>query len=175
MTRRIDKTQVKKIHTLVSVLRMPDDLYRTLLQNTFSVTSSKELSSGQAGRLILLLQDFAQTFQRGEKPYCEAHFQHLGYRPDMATPSQLQKIEALWDRLYPENSAASLRTFLSRQFKVSDLRFLDSASARKVFYVLKTIQRRKATTLKIGSQDAQGCGGAAIIRAAGPKRKLNTV
>jgi hypothetical protein len=153
----IDKGQIKKIHTLTSVLRMPDDLYRKMLSETFQVSSSREMTRVQARRFILLLEDFAQTFQRGEKPYYEAHFSNLGFRPGMASPAQLQKIEAMWNALYPahhtEDGQASLRTFLSRKFKVSDLRFLDGTTAGKVLGALNAIKTRKIKTMK-NAQDA---------------------
>jgi hypothetical protein len=153
----IDRSQIKKIHTLASVLRMSDDLYRKMLSDTFRVSSSKHMTHVQARRFILLLEDFAQTFRRGEKPYYEAHFSNLGFRPGMASPAQLQKIEVMWNALYPVNYAedgqTSLRTFLSRRFKVSDLRFLDGTTAGKVLSALNAIKARKMKTPK-NAQDA---------------------
>lgn len=152
----ITKTQIKKIHTLISVLKMPDDLYRRMLKGAFEVTSSKEMTLVQARRIILILEDFARIFHRGEQSYYEAHFQDLGYRPGMANPGQLQKIEATWNRLCPHTgeSQGSLRNFLNRHFKVSDMRFLDSVTAGKVLYVLKIIDAKKRKAQK-GAQDAR--------------------
>jgi hypothetical protein len=153
----IDRGQIKKIHTLVSVLRIPDELYRQMLSGTFHVFSSKEMTRVQARRFILLLEDFTQTFHRGEKPYCEAHFGKLGFRPGMASVAQLRKIEVMWNALYPahhtEDGQISLRGFLNRQFKVSDLRFLDGATAGKVLGALYAIRARKMKPIK-NAQDA---------------------
>jgi phage recombination protein Bet len=48
--------QLRKIHTLVSRLAMPDERYRESLVKKFGVSSSKELNRGQAAELIELLE-----------------------------------------------------------------------------------------------------------------------
>ncbi|NLW36258.1 MAG: regulatory protein GemA [Syntrophorhabdus aromaticivorans] len=155
--RMIAKAQVRKIHTLVSVLEMPDVLYRRTLEEGFGVASSTMLTFVQARRLIMVLQEFQRTFRRGEEPYYEAHFSSLGFRPGMASPEQLQKIEAMWNRLYPspfmEQEQAELRAFLSHRFKTADLRFLDSDTAGKVISALKAMTKRKLRS----SKNAPGC------------------
>ena len=52
-------------------------------------------------------------------------------------------VEGGRDGQHTEEGQASLRTFLNRQFRVSDLRFLDRATAQKVIGALRAIRRRK--------------------------------
>jgi len=152
----IDKAQIRKIHTLKGVLGMPDSLYRRMLEEAFSAVSSKQLTFIQARRFIMVLEDFQRTFHKGDEIYYEAHFSNFGLRFGMATPEQLRKIEYLWNKFCPSYSIkqnqTSLRTFLSRKFKVSDVRFMDVLTAGKVITALTAMTERKKRTSKNAPQ-----------------------
>ena len=82
-------------------------------------------------------------FKRISKSY-ETRFNSLKNRPDMATPEQLRKIEAMWhDMCYAKNKPAALRKFLWRMVRVTDLRFLKFIQADRMIEILKKIQARK--------------------------------
>lgn len=148
----INKAQIRKIHTLKGVLRMPDMVYRKMLDDGFLAVSSKQLTFVQARQLIMVLEDFQRTFQKGDEIYYEAHFNNLGLRFNMATPAQLRKIEYLWSQFDISRSKTSLRTFISRKFKVSDVRFMDVLTAGKVITALTSMTERKKRTSKNASE-----------------------
>jgi hypothetical protein len=150
--------QIKKVHTLKSVLAMSDDDYRAMIKNGFGVESSKHLDLRQAAQLIGILEDKAVAAgvweKRGwnrttriSKGHAAAKVSTtLGERGGMATPPQLRKIEAMWSevsRATPEYRARALRQFVSRIAHVSDLRFLDSAGAGAVINALKKMKERR--------------------------------
>jgi hypothetical protein len=151
----ITGAQIKKIHTLKNVLAMADDLYRLSLQGLYGVTSSKELNQIQAADLIDFLETKATELGVWECTIGpRKRLNGLGKRRGMASPGQLQKIEAQWQRVsrveQPEERAKALRHLVERISKVSDLRFLDTVGAGKVLNALKAMQREKAKSSKKG-------------------------
>lgn len=68
-----------------------------------------------------------------------------GKRPGMATFRQIELIRALWWE-YTERKAGEdeLNAWLERTFKVSSLRFLTFAGARKAITALKSMKARAA-------------------------------
>ena len=82
--------KIKKIHTLKTTLAMSDEEYRKHLAS-FGVCSSKQLTDTEADILISILQKKIYI-QRSQK-YDEL----IGRDEKMATPSQLRKIEAIWN------------------------------------------------------------------------------
>jgi hypothetical protein len=149
---KITKDQIRKIHTLASALDFPDDVYRQGLRDLFCVETSKVLTSRQAKYLLDVLEMEGITNGVWSRREYRDKYNELKQRPGMAVPAQLRKIEATWHGLYPENDQAlrqkSLRSFLFKFFKVSDLRFLDQKTANKVLYTMRKISERKEATAK---------------------------
>ncbi len=144
----ITPNQIKKIHTLKSLLHVREETYRRMLGN-YNVATSKALSFKQANEFIQLLEHFAMKKGLWEN-YGDKHGK-LADRTGMATPSQLRMVEGIWAELYPEiekKRQAALRTYLFRFFKVSDLRFLDAEAVNKVLHALKQMQARKERAAK---------------------------
>lgn len=143
---RIDKRQIVKIHTLKGALKMSDDSYRLTLQSINAMShSSKDLSYGEAEQLIAHLEGLATDAgaweTRGSR---KTRYEHLADRPDMATPKQLRKIEALWaDVSYhhrTDEQQRALRAFLFNKFKISDISFVRRSLASKVIKALESMQ-----------------------------------
>ena len=139
----ITKAQIKKIHTLKSILGLDNDVYREML-SSFKVLSSKDLSLKDACIFIDILEVQAIGIDKWQKP--KEKFDELSQRADMATPAQLRKIEAMWidflkmsygKEVKASTTRKSLRKLLRRLYHISDLRFLERD---KVSKVLKTIQ-----------------------------------
>jgi hypothetical protein len=144
--RAITANQVKKIHTLKSLLDVSDETYRQMLSN-YKVTTSKDLSFDQADGLIQIYEHFAIKDGLWSREGYRDKYETLCGRIGMATPSQLRMVEGIWTELYPEPDEkrrdTALRHYLFRFFKVSDLRFLDGETVNKVLYALKQMQARE--------------------------------
>jgi hypothetical protein len=114
------------------------------------VTTSKDLSFGQADELIQVYEHFAiKAGLWSRDGYGDKH-EKLFDRIGMATPSQLRMVEGIWTEMYPEpddkRRETALRHYLFRFFKVSDLRFLDGETVNKVLHALKQMKARKERT-----------------------------
>jgi hypothetical protein len=139
----ITKAQIKKIHTLTNILGLDDELYREMLLK-FGVSSCKDLSLKDTCRFIDILEVQAIGVNKWQKP--KEKYDELSNRADMATPSQLRKIEAMWvdflkisygKEVRRSVARKSLRKLLLRLYHINDLRFLERD---KVSKVLKTIE-----------------------------------
>jgi hypothetical protein len=139
-TAGITPAQIKKLHALKSVLELDDAAYRVALA-TCGVETSKALSFSGAAELIDDLERKAVSAGRWEKrprPATENR------REGFASPAQLALIESLWAEVStaPDRKTA-LRHFVTRQAKVSDLRFLRDCDASKVICALKAMRTQK--------------------------------
>lgn len=160
----ITAAQVKRIHTIVSSLRINDENYRAALEGRFNVTTCKALTLMQAKSFIAELEQVAlqvdrerRQTQRDEAERTEeaAHpkrFSDLGNRPGMATPPQLRKIEGMWQdvSIIPDADARNraLRRFVQRIAGVADLRFLDREGTSKVINALNAMEKQLDKTGK---------------------------
>lgn len=142
-TAMVTNGQIKKIHTLTNLIGIPDDLYREILFENFNVDSSKNLTADNAGLLINILEDKAKNTGRW-KDYSR---KTLSDREGMATIKQIRKIEIMWKEVAYKKSKKyqikSLRKFLEKQFKISDIRFIDKKTANKVINAIKALQNLK--------------------------------
>lgn len=145
--KKIDKRQIVKLHTLISVVKATDEQYRQTLLINFGVTTCKALTYEQAEWFINALEEKAIEWGVWTKHEGKDRFKNLGIRPGMANPAQLRKIEALWktaSRIRDNKKRAkALRTWLHRHFHVSDLRFLDVEKVKKVIYALEHMAMQK--------------------------------
>ncbi len=155
----IDKQQIKRIHVLSSRLELSDATYRKWLRERYGVTSSKDLSFEQAHDFIGVLEYFGVQCGYWEADSNKEKYKELAGRPGMATPAQLRMIESIWVELTrpatEEERDASLRGFLFKYFKASDLRFLSDSAVNKVILALKAMKARKWQGAPESPQDAR--------------------
>lgn len=117
-------------------LAMADDDYRLLLAEYGGCASSRDLDQRGFDAVMARFRQLGFTSDHYKAGY--------GDRIGMATPHQLKLIRDLWQLAVDDASPAHLRSWLSKQFKVSDLRFLDDKTAPKVITALKAIKARRA-------------------------------
>lgn len=113
--------QKKVIHTIAGKIGMDDEARRALMQQSFGVRSSKDLTVEQARKLIDVLYSQAVTATKKGKP--GRRWDHLGNRPGMASPAQLRMLEVLWSKFsrYDDHESRdkAFCSWLSKRFKVS--------------------------------------------------------
>jgi hypothetical protein len=142
--------QIKLIHVLVHAIGMDDDTYRVMLGQFRAATgkpaeSSKDLTRDQRDVLLKRLEYVGEKIGRWQvRRDNRTKYDELGYRPGMAAPSKLRKIEGMWkDVSYQKTTSdreRALRALLMRLYGVSDLRFLTDEQANKM---LKTVSAMK--------------------------------
>lgn len=135
----ISPRQLRLVHVARGKLGLSDGAYRSVLVHVAGVTSATELDRPGFEAVMGFFEylGFAPLTPRG---------QDYGQRPGMASFAQLELIRALWAE-YTANAYAGedeLNKWLLRCFKVSALRFLTAADARKAITALKTMKARAA-------------------------------
>ena len=139
--------QIKKIHALVSALKIDDDHYRDNLWNRFNTRSSKGLAYFQADQLIDELEAIAVPMGVWKKSAFKQKHEALDGRPGFASVDQLALIEGTWTKVSkmetPELKAKALRGFILKVAGVSDLRFLNKSGAGKVIIALRSMENRR--------------------------------
>ncbi len=111
----ITKAQIKKIHTLKSLLNLEDSFYEALLFR-YGVESSKELSKDKAISLIEVLTDIQKeqknknTNSTGLSSYRKIYFN----RRNKATDNQINYISKLWWTLSDKKDYKSLMWFIKK-------------------------------------------------------------
>ena len=138
----ITSAQIKKIHTLKSVLRLDDEFYVEMLMS-FGVQSCKKLTKTEANIFAETLEEKAIQSNKWEKRNLK--YSTLNLRDDkMATSAQLRMIEAIWREISyidsDEFAKQSLRKFLQNKFKISDIKFLTKKVAVKVIRAILEIK-----------------------------------
>jgi len=148
----IDPRQIKRIHTLISVLDITDESYRWNLSHNFGVTTCKSLTYEEADDLIESLESFGEAQGVLKRSKYKSRYSELKNRPNMASPGQLRKVKVLWKMAMgiddDEKAAWTLRSFLFLHFHVSDLRFLDRWKVNKVIYTLECMNKRRAESTR---------------------------
>ena len=131
-------SQIRKIHTLKSIVGLDDDLYRDMLMS-FGVQTSKDLTYAEAVIFLEILEEKAVVLNRWKK--LPKKYSDLNRSDNMATDAQLRMIEGMWREIcYFDNdyfATKSLRKFLKSKFKVDDVMFLTKAKAIKVIQAIK--------------------------------------
>lgn len=140
---QIDKGQIKKIKTLQSKMKMPDEDYRLRLSEYWA-KSCKELSYSEAENFIKELTALAK--EKGVWSTGKEKYDNLGHRQGMAAPSKLRMIEAMWKNISYVHDAhkreAALRKFIFKIAHVDSLEFLTTDGADKVINALRHIKAR---------------------------------
>lgn len=155
----ITAAQIKRIHTIKSILRLSEDNYRDCLESRFGVRSCKDLTLMQAKSFIDELDKFAantdQERQQAKRQKASEEFEasqpkrfdDLDNRPGMASGPQLRKIEAMWQDISiipeAESRARALRRFVQRITGCMGLRFLTGEDAGKVINALNAMEKRE--------------------------------
>ena len=145
----INLKQIQLIKTIISKLAIPDDIYREILANNYSVTSCKDLTQAQAKEFINFLKREANNagLNFPQQSFNKHKHNNLAGRDNMATPKQLRKIEAMWldytNDTDEEGRTKRLNAFLFKKFKVSHIKFLTKDTVSKVIYCLGKILEQK--------------------------------
>jgi len=138
----ITPAQNKKIHALKNALGLDDAVYREILAG-FGVSTSRALTFSGGEELIERLERDALEIGAWRK--IPSKKIGTGYREGFATPKQLDMIAALWAEVSTapaDKREAALRKFVTRQAKVTDLRFLRAGDASRVICALKAMNRQ---------------------------------
>lgn len=131
----IDSKKIAMIHLAKKRLNIADDDYRALLLRAASVESSKDLDAvgfaavmDELGRLGF---ESTAASEKRKEPYRQGNH---------ATYAQRSLIRRLWQTYKGSDDIEGLRRWLTRQFKVSDPRFLDQETTRKVIAALNNFK-----------------------------------
>ena len=139
----IDKAKLSLIHLAKKKLTMADDDYRALLTRVGSVESSKQLDD--KGFAVLMLEFGRLGFEStAAKEKRKAPYRAGSH----ATYAQRAYIRRLWQDYKGEDDAPGLRHWLQGHFKVSDPRFLDSETTRKVIFALQNFKPKAQAKAK---------------------------
>ena len=134
----ITQQQRKLIHHAKRRINLSDIDYRAMLQRVAGVDSSNDLdAAGFSAAMAELGRLGFQTVQQAPQ---------YGERLGWATEPQLNYIRSLWRKYAGTEDEVGMRHFLQKHFKVSSLRFLDSATVPKVIVTFKRMaEQRKAS------------------------------
>lgn len=137
----ITDQQRKLIHLAKRRIGLADADYRAMLQRVAGVTSSSDLDDASFSAVMDELGRLGfQTVQNAPQ---------YGERWGWATEPQINYIRSLWRKYAGTEDEVGMRHFLQKHFKVSSLRFLDSATVPKVIVTFKRMaEQRKARPRK---------------------------
>ncbi len=141
MNAQITRTQITKIHIAKSQLNISEEHYREMLSGFKNLkgeacASCKELTEKQANVLLYLFKTKLGWQEKKKNKILK--YEDLGTRdPKFASPAQLRKIDAYWNKYSKEKTEISLNHFIHRILKVN----LNTAVLKKdVNRLLKAIQ-----------------------------------
>lgn len=135
----LSREKIAIIHVATHQLRMTNEDYRALLMATAGVNSASGLNEAGFRAVMLRMEKLGFT---SAKPKAAPAPQY-GQREGMATPAQVATIRKLWASWHGQDNDRALGHWLNRSFHVSDLRFVDAATAQKAIEGLKAMTRRK--------------------------------
>ena len=122
------------IHVAKHQLHMSDEVYRALLQNSAGVDSAKYLDGAGFEQVMDRFEALGFKSERKKRDF--------GHRPGMATPKQLELIVSMWKQYANKPNEKALNHWLENKFKVSNIRFMNSAVAGKAITALKRMTAR---------------------------------
>jgi hypothetical protein len=152
--------QLARIHIARKQLGLDEPTYRAALRESSGKASAGDMTYQEASLVIRHFeargfqpQSAERRAQSGEAQSAERKAQSgkglnamryadLAGRPGMASPQELRKIEAMWADVAYGDPAATLRKFLMRTQRVTDLRFLTARAAWEVIEAIKAIGAR---------------------------------
>lgn len=130
------KAKLGLLHLAMKRLALPEEDYRSILENFGGVRSARDLDPAGFDAVMARFQALGFTSSSRARTY--------GDRIGMASPAQVATIRSLWQGYASQPTETALNTFLERTAKVSALRFLDAAKAGTVITALKAMTARKA-------------------------------
>ena len=131
----IDRKKIALVHLAKKSLCMVDDDYRALLLHAAGVESAKALDDKGFAALML---EFGRL---GFESTAASEKRKAPYRSGShATYAQRAYIQRLWQDYKGEDDLPGLRRWLQSHFKVSDPRFLDAETTRKVISALRSFK-----------------------------------
>ena len=134
----IDRRKLALVHLAKKTLDMHEDDYRALLKRGAGVESAKDLDAkGFAAVMVEFGKLGFESTAANEKR--KAPYRAGGH----ASYAQCAYIRRLWQDYKGEEDTPGLRRWLQRQFKVSDLRFLDPDTTKKVIYALQHFKPKR--------------------------------
>ncbi|MDT8324283.1 MAG: phage protein GemA/Gp16 family protein [Bacteroidota bacterium] len=140
----IDKKQIMLIHVLKSKLGLSDDEYRAAL-GAYRVVTSVDLSRAQAEQLIRTLTDKAVAAGVWQRPVPRSKRDSLKYRVSsdgtpMATPEQVNMLEAMWTQVSREKRPDARREkfdrFINNRFHRGGLLMVEREMVHKIVRAL---------------------------------------
>lgn len=133
----LTQKQTALIHVAKTQLGISDDDYRAVLLREACVQSSRDLDNDGFDAVMQRLRALGSEPSATPPAY--------GRRAGMATPAQAAYIRSLWNE-YTDGvgNDRSLGKWLQRTVKVSDLRFVSFAAARKAIAALRAMVKKKA-------------------------------
>jgi hypothetical protein len=137
--KKVDRGQIKTIHTLKGKLGLDDDTYRAVL-STYGVESSTALTWRQAEDLIADLR--VKAGQPADRHYLpRKRHADMDGRPSMATGAQCRLLEAMWSqvsRAEPgEAREKAFNKFIKRIVGVEALRFVRIFDVERIVKALE--------------------------------------
>ena len=133
--------QRQDIGYLRKLLKLDDELYYEMLQNSYGVSSSKDLNQTQAREFLNKLRDMGRDMGifKSTRIYSFQKYNYNdlnGRADDMATPKQLRMIEALWLKVSRQTSdtdrKSALNSFIQRIIGVQNIKFLKKTDINKL-------------------------------------------
>jgi hypothetical protein len=147
----ITPAQVRQIHVLTSKLRLDDDAYRALLA-AHGVTSSKNLSKSEAIVLIDRLTTQAVDAGVWVRPVGRSKRERIGrgsarWQNEMATPAQVNMLEAMWSQVTRATTLESRRIafdrFIHKRFHRGGLMMVEMVLVEKIVRALEAMGAEK--------------------------------
>ncbi len=129
------RSQIAVVHVAKKQLGLTDDDYRAVLSRFGGVDSTADLN----------LEGFENVMRRIAALGFKSDWtkRTFGERRDMASPSQVEFIRALWQKFHgPDEKELALNAWLCRFHKVDALRFVSANKAGAVITALKRMAAR---------------------------------
>lgn len=143
------KAQRKKIIT-IKIAQKELGLKNDQILSGYGYASCSELMDFQADEVLEMFKtkfnwtpkrsktEKEKLFGTGKKKYSE-----LDKRSDRATPKQVKKIEVMWREIARSQTDESLRKFILKKTKVSDITFITKKQASNIINALEKMKQDK--------------------------------
>jgi hypothetical protein len=150
---KILPSQIKLIHIAKSQLKISDENYRELLagfckdHESWSVASSKELTSQQAEDLLKIFEKLGfkittnEKFRKYSPGIGKLKYEELANRGEgWPAPKQLRKVEVLWHKNSREKTDSALQAFIKR---ICGVDLITAITQQDIHKLIKAIENLK--------------------------------
>jgi len=145
-TSRLPRAVLAKIHIAKKELALSDEDYRDLLERVTGHRSAAEIDPDQVAILQRELRRLGWPgYLKPYTPDVPLKYEELGDRPGFPTPSQLRKLNVLFNTIpgYSTiNPEKAFRAFLKKRFRIEDVRFLDEMQYESALNAVRQIRLR---------------------------------